>query len=250
MKTTTPYIIITLGSLLLLASGNLKTHGTVINEDFASGTLPGTLEITGANFVTFSGGNALFNGAPIANAARRTYVRTIAKDFYTSDFIAEVTRTSNTDIAFFGMGAGSPNPGVSNEPVNPSINLRLHANSLASGGVDASDNGALTTFGFPGSGTDRLRLTWNATAKTARFEIDLDYAGGSFVADLTSPVIDGSNNGLSDANTSIFFGGQDSIAFDNFTVNSVPEPSSVVLLLSSALLCLRRRSLRTHERSA
>ena len=33
-------------------------------------------------------------------------------------------------------------------------------------------------------------------------------------------------------------------------VQSVPEPSSVVLLLAGAAFCLRRRSLRTHERNA
>ncbi len=36
----------------------------------------------------------------------------------------------------------------------------------------------------------------------------------------------------------------------NFIVNTVPEPSSALLLLSGAALCLRRRSLRTYERSA
>lgn len=35
-----------------------------------------------------------------------------------------------------------------------------------------------------------------------------------------------------------------------FTVQTAPEPSTALLLLSGAVLCLRRRTLRTHERSA
>lgn len=34
-----------------------------------------------------------------------------------------------------------------------------------------------------------------------------------------------------------------------YVVENVPEPSSALLLLSGAALCLRRRSLRTHERN-
>ena len=37
---------------------------------------------------------------------------------------------------------------------------------------------------------------------------------------------------------------------DNVRVTSVPEPTSAALLLVGAVHCLRRRSLRTHERSA
>ena len=36
----------------------------------------------------------------------------------------------------------------------------------------------------------------------------------------------------------------------SFTGSNVPEPSAAILLLSGAAICLRRRSLRTHDRNA
>ena len=207
-----------MSGLLLLAAGTLTAHAEVISENFNGGTLPATMEISGSNLV-FTGGAVLFPGTA---EAERTYLRTVAANFYSRSFVAEVTVTTDS-IAWFGMGDGTPNPGFFDEPGAPSINLRMHPSWLVGGRVDAGDNvvdfsSPLNTFGYPGSGTHRLRLTWDATAKTAVFQIHENYTGGPFVASLTSPAVNGADNGFTDSSTRIFFGGAGSISFDDFHV--------------------------------
>ena len=181
---------------------------------FASGTMPGTLENAGPSYV-FSGGAVVFPG----DDSQRTNLRTVADDFYSRSFVAEVTLTTGGNIAFFGMGDGSPDPTQTWEPDFPGIYLRLHPNSLAGGATNTTDNGVTTTLAeATGSGTHRLRLTWDAATQNAVFEIDRNYTGGPFVADQTSSAIYGGNNGLNDTNTRIFFGSAGNASFDDFQV--------------------------------
>ena len=84
--------------------------------------------------------------------------------------------------------------------------------------------GAVGGYNFTGFDS-RSISTWNMTASSV---FQATVSGNS-----ESGVVITSANG---------------VAADNFL--SVPEPSSALLLLSGAALCLRRRSLRTSERSA
>ena len=88
-----------------------------------------------------------------------------------------------------------------------------------------------------------MRLSWDSIAKTAVFGVDQNYGGGPFVADFTSPPIDGSDNGFTDASTRIYFVGSRNATFDDFNVKIVPEPASTALLGLGlpALLAFRRR---------
>ncbi len=203
--------------------GPIAANAQSISEDFNSGTLPATFEISGPN-IAFTGGGVLF---PSTTEAQRTYLRTVAANLYSRSFVAEVTVTTDS-IAWFGMGTGGRNPGFFYEPAVPSINLRMHPSWLVGGRVDAGDNvqnfsSPLNTFGNPGSGTHRLRLTWNATAKTAVFQVDRNYAGGAFVADFTSVAVNGADNGFTDSNTTVFFGGAGSLLFDNFQLTTAGD---------------------------
>ena len=83
-------------------------------------------------------------------------------------------------------------------------------------------------------GTHRLRFLFDSTAQTATFSVDLNYAGGPFIADLTAPTVDvgplfAATDWLTDP-SHIYFGGDDGIGFRDFVVNIVPEPSTVALV--------------------
>ncbi len=203
--------------------GPIAANAQSISEDFNSGGLPGTMEAPVPG-VVFSGGGVQFFLGPT-----RSYLRTIDAGFYNQSFVAEVTMTLGISIAWFGMGQGTPNPGFFDEPATPAINLRLHGTGLAGGVVHAGDNvanfsGPFNSFGNPGSGTHRLRLRWNAIAKTATFEIDQHYAGGTFTADFTSIAVNGADNGFTGTNTRIYFGGGEGVSFDDFSVSACATP--------------------------
>jgi hypothetical protein len=207
-----------LSSLLVLASSSMDARAAEINENFNDAALPSSLEIVGPS-VALANGGVLF---PATTGDDRTYLRTVNGDFYGKDFVAEVTVVTDS-IAWFGMGDGSRNPAFYMEPSIPSINLRMHPSWLVGGRVDAGDNvqdpyGNLNTFGYPGSGTHRLRLTWDSTSKTAVFEVHQNYTGGPFVATLTSGAVGGADNGFTAANCHVFFGGAGGIQFDDFRV--------------------------------
>ncbi len=233
-----------------LLAGSCIAPAAILAENFDSGTLPATLEIAGPR-VTFGGGEALFPGA---SPEQRSYLRTVADDYYGRSFIAAVTVRTGSDIVFFGLGAGAPNPGFFYEPSLPSLNLRIHPNSIAAGRLDVGDHlksGVnFIESGILGSGTHRLQLTWDAAAQTAIFAIDQNYAGGAFVADLTLAAFNGADNGFTDASTRIFFGSSAHsqwessrpAAFDDLTITPVPEPTgSLLLVIGLGAFALARR---------
>lgn len=232
--------LLTAAALLLLAAAR-PAHAYLIHEDFEDGTLPSTLELAGDG-VTFTEGGALF-GLP-----GRSYLRTKDSGFHETSFIAEVTVSTGGNIVFFGIGEGAPS-GFYSEPALPSLNLRLHPDTLVDGRLDAADNfegGEVLSFGYPGSGAHRLRLLWDAETLTALFQVDEDYTGGPFQADLVSPILTGSDNGFSSSNARIFFGGSEGAVFDDFTVLLIPEPATASLGISAGfclpcLLRLRKR---------
>ena len=206
-----------------------------LSENFDGNAQPITLEQTGPNdnqgqpSLEFINGQAAFTGFRGDNA--RTYLRTIETDFAANDFVAAVTLTKgvpapafdgsfNGSIAYFGMGVGTPN--INFEPdslPNLFMRFRLQPADL----LDVIDNRSFTgSFATPspGPGTHRLRMTWNATAQTAVFEVDEDFSGGPFVADHTSAAIDGLSNGFTNANSRIFFGGNGNDRFDDFEIKT------------------------------
>ncbi len=228
-----------ISALLTLAAGTLgTTHATTITENFNDGQLPASLEISGSDAI-FASGGVLFNGA-------RTNLRTVNSDFYNSDFVAEVTLSTGSSIAFFGLGEGSPTGG-SNEPAGPIIGLRMHSDFAGIGQNGYTDNYlSFGDAGFSGSGVHRLRLTWDGTAKSGYFEIDEDYSGGAFTADFTTPLLNGADNGFTSANARIYFGGDSNASFDDLQITSsvaapVPEPSACLLSVASGGLFLLRR---------
>ena len=228
-----------MSALLFTAAGAFTAHADLINEDFSSGTLPPTLQIASGSAVSFTGGVALFTGPTNAD---ETSLRTVEADFYGQSFVAEVTFNLPIGAGFFGMGNGALGGGF-NAPLGPTIWLDMRNNSnwaWEDGAFPAAINGSMG-IPFPGNGTFRVQLTWDSMAKTAVFAVDQNYGGGPFVADFTSPAINGADNGFTDTSTRIWFAGQRNESFDDFNVKIVPEPASAALLALGTLRFAARR---------
>lgn len=223
-------------------------NAATISENFdAEGVIPPTLVGAGTTSqLAISGGTANFGGWDVFD---RNYLRTVDTSFFSKDFTAEITLITGYSIAFFGMGDLTTLDENWQEPSAPTIGLRLHSSYIGYGQTDVADNSTTPannsyhTMSYDYSGTHRIRLTWNSVAQQALFEVDNSYDEFTgFVADSSSGLIDGSDNGLTLANTSIYFGGNSDAQFDNLVIIYVPEPSSALIggMVILGLLCRRR----------
>jgi hypothetical protein len=190
--------------------------------------------------VTFDAGGVHF-GTLSPGDSGRNYMRTTQSDFATDDFTAEVTFVA-PDLAiqdvFFGVGAGDralfgwPDwstqfssvlvlPEITDAAVSQLTTFVTHDDSNA-----FADNPAPTML----NGTHRVRLEFDATAQTAIFSVDVNYAGGAFVADATAATVDVSLNfgetGWPGEPSKIFFGGDDGVVVKDFSVTVGNPPNA------------------------
>jgi hypothetical protein len=211
--------------------------------------------------VTFDANGARF-GVLFAGDGGRNYMRTNDSDYATVSFVAEISLTVGANGAtlgnqqpFFGMGSGDTAlfgvPDWSTQFASTFVQPEI-----------AGGNPAFTTFrtqndanqfvnnpftGY-GPGTHRMRMTFDSSAKTMIYAIDLHYAGGAFAADYTAPAVDlnhidcptGCGNpempisadffgpdGWPGEPSRIYFGGDDEVAFKDFSV-TVSTPTGVL----------------------
>lgn len=226
-----------------------------LTDTFSGPTLNPGLEASAANIYTISGGSV-----SNTNGERREYIRTVATDFRSTDFMMSITYTvangfGGAGIAFIGLGSGAPDPAFYSEPllavyfrttpddfagiINPSIN---------SGGGAVNE---LAAIGTAGGGTHRARLT--KIGNTLAFAIDIDSSSGEFTTDkstsfdLSKPEF----SFLNDTNSRLFFGTRTGSSFSEVTIaatpsaSAVPEPANCGILGGTLLLALvsfRRRS--------
>jgi hypothetical protein len=201
---------------------------------------------TGAKFGSLFGGDG-----------GRNYMRTNDSDYATVSYVAEISVTYGVDAvytnqqAFVGMGSGD----------TALFGVADWSTQFASTWVQPEDSGSnplFTTFrtnndanqfvNHPapghGDGTHRIQMTFDATARTMVYAIDFNYAGGAFTADITAPTVDlnhvdcpsgcGSGDPLSadffgpdgwpNEPSRIYFGGDDSVTFTDFSVVVSDEP--------------------------
>lgn len=200
-----------------------------LSEDFAGPELPSSLIASDSTAVTVDNGVVTFGGD-------RNYLRTALSEYSFNDFTAEVTVTVGGDssvtaeeqVVYFGMGNGQPVPENANEP-DPSalVQMRVAPDGFSLDGaglIDIKDDNSVadSTSDAGGSGTHRLRLSYNGSSQMATISIDQDYAGGDFVADHTFADIDVSDNLFDLDNANIFFGGSGNTTFDDFKITDKP----------------------------
>jgi hypothetical protein len=181
-------------------------------------------------------------GQPVNDG--RNYMRTVATDYANTSFVAEVTFTE-TDLeaqnAYFGLGSGdanndffrTPDRGTAaasimywgeSEIATPTVQITIN-NDTQSRDISETPAPGL------GNGTHRVRLAFDWFAKTATFAFDLNYAGGAFAADVTSPAANvlplySSGTGFPLEPGRIYLGGDLGTVFKDFAV-TVSGPSVV-----------------------
>ncbi len=228
--------------VLVMAPTQFACAAIEFSEDFAAG-LPAYMEPGigfGDGVIDFSEGSARWSNV---NGFRQ-YVRTKQSNYNQISFVFEGTVTlspvADWGAAFFGIGRADGNAGFYGEPIQPTIKITagptvsyLNGNAVfAIENPGGAGNQAITMPGAAGDGTHRLRLVWNALTKSAYAQIDRNYAGGSFVADYTSSEI--TINTLTASNSHLYFGGGNSIVWDDISVkfilslaNPVPANNAV-----------------------
>lgn len=191
--------------------------------------------------VTFDASGAHF-GSLFAGDGGRNYMRTNLSDFVTGSFTVEVTFEANDDQAvFIGVGAGdralfgTPDWSTlfSSASFWPEVN-----NDKFTRFRTANDDNTFGDTGVPNfnPGTHRFRMTFDAATKFLLGSIDIDYAGGPFVADAVTtnfPIATASlfaADGWPSEPSRIFFGGDDGAVFRDLVITFVPEPATWLLL--------------------
>lgn len=206
--------------LALLAPSVVQAQAKSFSETFSSTSRPATLEESNLSPI-YTGGVVTFPGF---GPFDRRYLRTIA-NYNNTSFTAEVTVTvvsggGGSGIGFIGFGAGVPNCGFYCEPMfAPSIYARVAPDDF-NPSVNVT-NGPVEHIGYTpddgGTGTHRLRITWDHVTKGFTFAIHRYYTGGPFVPTTTiGPVIVTDVFGAT--NSRIFFGGAGNVTFDDLVV--------------------------------
>ena len=143
------------------------------------------------------------------DGANRTYLRTVRGDFADQSFQAETTVTipngkGPMGCAYFGLGIGQANPQVYQEPATqPALYLRMCPGDFAGGQLTAGD----TSAPGPGSGSYKMRLTWDSATKRALFEVGDKHA-----------VLAMGNNLEFGQNGHLFLGGAEGVVFGGLAV--------------------------------
>jgi MYXO-CTERM domain-containing protein len=239
--------------LIAIAGGEAKAATSI--ADPLTSFNAGLYSVSAADPIVYDAGGAHF-GTGIPGDGGRSYQRTIDGDYATLGFVAEITFsvTSNDQAVFFGLGTGDTalfgTPDWSTQFSSASFWPEL-ANDKFVRFRTANDVNAFadtTVTGGLDPGTHRMRMTLNPANNQLLGEIDVNYAGGPFVADSVGsnfPIVVSSlfaADGWPSEPSRIFVGGDDGATFRDFSVQVVPEPAGAVLaVIALAGLAGRRR---------
>jgi hypothetical protein len=237
-----------------VASGavNVNNSLTGFTGDSTQPATQAAVAAAGLNFYEFgdgvtkvgfdSAGAHFGTGQPDSDG--RNFMRTSDADYANVNFVAEITMVApDIDIqdAYVGLGAGDANPDFFRTPDRLTNNSSIMywgeefidqtGDFVSSLEVLRNDNAATFSVFTPSpdlsNGTHRLRLTYDRFRKVANFAWDLNYTGGSFVADHT---LSQDTSGLYGADgwptepARVYFGGDEDMVFKDFSVSVLTSP--------------------------
>lgn len=229
--------------------------GALVLSDPLTSFDAGAFTLSATDPVVYDGSGAHF-GTGVAGDGGRSYQRTIQSDFALADsFVAEITFETTTDDqqVFFGLGAGdmalfgTPDWSTQNSSASfwPETGNDKFVRFRTANDVNSFGDSTITDFA---PGVHRFRMTYAKATNQLLGEIDLNYAGGPFVADAAGsnfPIVTTTLNGVDgwpSEPSRIFFGGDDGTTFRDLTISAVPEPTTgALLLLSLTAIASRRR---------
>lgn len=211
-------------SILLIAAVGPLSAQTGFVETFSSNTLGSRLQVIQGVADTSNGNVRLV----LASNAAST-VGTIATNYHTLDFTAEVTVTMPNTLAgaYFGLGRGSSNPDPGDNYGNPAsgpvvylrhyMNPGVHTNNNLTIGTNNQFNGGLT----PGGGMGEIVNLNGVGPGASTYRLKFTHIGG-LVRFYVNNVAFGPAVNVSSYNFSghgrIFFGGDASVTCDDLTV--------------------------------
>jgi hypothetical protein len=260
-------------SMLMVESAHAASSLSAPLTSFDGGNFSIASPLPGDAFVYDASGAHV--GTITAGDGGRNFQRTIENDYATVPFTAEITFelssvindngtpndpaddfvVGDTQAVFFGLGAGGV--GIFGTPDWDTANSS--ASFWPETGADKflqftnrSDGAAAaqTFFDFFFSpfdpGTHRFQMVFDPATKLLTGSLDINYAGGPFVADVTgAPPIDTSSlfaaDGWPSDPSRIFFGGDDGAIFRDLVITVVPEPASATLMLMTIVSLAGRR---------
>jgi len=207
--------------------------------------------------VYFDASGAHF-GTAAAGDSGRNYLRTVASDYATRSFVAEITMTFTSDDqqAFIGFGAGgvalfgTPDWSTQNSSVSfwPELANDKIVNFRTQNDVNQFSD---TPAPGLGTGTHRFRMTFDLPGKTIIGALDMNYAGGAFAADVTTAPMNltalFAADGWPSEPAKVFFGGDDGLVFRDLEITgdpTIPEAPAPVWLLGLGSLAIAARKRR------
>jgi hypothetical protein len=247
------------------AAPSLSNSLTGFTGDSTQGGTQGALASAGLSVfdsagnpaaVSYDAGGAHFGSLSTGDSGRN-YMRTVASDYATASFVAEMTFTASTNdqAIFIGLGSGDTalygtpdwSTQLSSASFWPEVNNAKFVRFRTANDVNSfGDTGVATLT----PGTHRFRMTFNSSNNQLLAEVDTHYAGGPFVADPSVsnfPIVLSSlfaADGWPTEPSRIFFGGDDGAVFRDLSITVVPEPAAASLVALAALAIggsIRRR---------
>jgi MYXO-CTERM domain-containing protein len=239
---------------LVVAAARETRAATSISDPLTSFNA-GLYTVSATDPIVYDAGGAHF-GTGVAGDSGRSYQRTIPADYANVSFVAEITFTvtSLEQQVFFGIGTGDMalfgtpdwSTQFSSASFWPEVNNDKITRFRTANDVNSFGDTSIPNFEL---GTHRMRMTFNSSTKQLLGEIDLNYAGGPFMADPVGsnfPIVVSSlyaADGWPSEPSRIFFGGDDGATLRDFSVRVVPEPASAALAaIALAGLAGRRRA--------
>ncbi|MEM9479009.1 MAG: hypothetical protein AAGA58_05020 [Verrucomicrobiota bacterium] len=215
------------GNAAQSAAATFQVQVIYIMEEFSGGVSPTGFSNSTAGEVEFSGGNADFGQI---NTTTRGYLYTNFSDYLTRGFSFEITVTVGASPAasgFIGLGPGTALVSESRIPSPPNAHLTFSSSSISPFAAITSDQGSGAGSTQMGDGTHRVLL--HSDGQSLQVAVMRNASLGTpFVPTYVFPLLDVASLDFTSSNSSLFFGGNGALSFDNISITPFAgfEPGS------------------------